>query len=758
MIGDKRATMLLLILCSMIVVIPNIEIVKAEGTIYIRAEGSIEGTDKIQRDGNVYTITDDLFDSIVVEKDDVMIDGAGYQLQGNNSEYGIKLESGRVTIENMKISNFEYGIYVYLTSHNNIIVGNDITGNSRGIYVRGTDNNTLTGNYLADNGDGIYLSGTDNVLKNNQMEDNNYNFGIIPQPHYNDVDTSNTVNGKPIYYWINQHDKIVPLDAGYVILINCTNIKVQNLTLTHNKEGITLVNTKNSEIKNCIFSNHKSGIRTSVCSNINITENIFKENGEGLTIWESTDILVNKNLIENNTQRGIEFFDSIEKNFISDNTITESSVGIEFTASSNNNTITGNTITNCELAILFTTSTYNTLRNNTMLDNKNAFHIEHGHYTDVSREIPYFINDVDTSNTINGNPMYYWIDQQDTTVPSDAGYVILMNCTNITVRHLQKVSTILVAYTNDSLISQNSIENSDIGIKIWRGSNNSIASNYLTGNENGLSIHFSANNNVYWNNISNNNQGISLSGPSGNNIYRNNISNNQNGLYLDWANNNTIYNNNFIDNTRHVYDTTQNVFPWLAPSSNHNWNQTYPIGGNYWSNFTGADIKSGKNQNLTGSDGIIDTPYNLYVNNTDGYPLTDPIIFFDPGIWEWKQYYVNCISNSTLSDFYFNPLEGPFIRFNASGENGTSGFCRVIVPKGLLNSQNGWNVLINEEAVTPTISEDSHNTYLYFTYSHSSKTVEIMGTTTIPEFPSWIILPLTITATLIAVVMRRRYL
>jgi parallel beta-helix repeat protein len=732
----------------MMVAFPNVGIVKAEEPIYIRAHGTVEGTDKIQRVGNIYNFKDNIYDSIIVERENAVIDGSGYLLQGNNTEYGIKIESSGVTIKNMQISRFKYGVYVHWSSNNNAIVNNEISGTSRGIYVRGTDNNTITGNKLSNNGEGIYLSATNSVLKNNQMENNSYNFGIIPQPRYNDVDTTNTVNGKPIYYWINQHDKTVPSDAGYVILINCTKIKVQNLTLTHNKEGLTLVNSNSIEIKNCEVSNHKSGIRTSLCSNINITENIFKENGEGLTIWESTDILVNKNLIENNTQRGIEFFDSKEKNFISDNTITESSVGIEFTASSNNNTITGNTITNCELAILFTTSTYNTLRNNTMLDNKNAFHIEHGHYTDVSREIPYFINDVDTSNTINGNPMYYWIDQQDTTVPSDAGYVILMNCTNITVRHLQKVSTILVAYTNDSLISQNSIENSDIGIKIWRGSNNSIASNYLTGNENGLSIHFSANNNVYWNNISNNNQGISLSGPSGNNIYRNNISNNQNGLYLDWTDNNTIYNNNFIDNTRHVYDTTQNVFPWLAPSSNHNWNQTYPIGGNYWSNFTGADIKSGKNQNLTGSDGIIDTPYNLYVNNTDGYPLTDPIIFFDPGIWEWKQHYVNCISNSTLSDFYFNPLEGPFIRFKATGENGTSGFCRVIVPKGLLNSQNSWNVLINEESVTPTISEDYYSTYLYFTYNHNIKTIKIIGTDAVPEFISWT----TILITLVAVV------
>ena len=29
-----------------------------------------------------------------------------------------------------------------------------------------------------------------------------------------DIDSSNLVDGKPTYYWINQHNKAVPTDAG----------------------------------------------------------------------------------------------------------------------------------------------------------------------------------------------------------------------------------------------------------------------------------------------------------------------------------------------------------------------------------------------------------------------------------------------------------------------------------------------------------------------------------------------------------------
>jgi len=519
--GEQRTALILsLILCFAVVSISEIGTVKAESTIYIRADGSVEGTNKIQRVGNVYSFTDHIYDGIIVMRENVVIDGAGYMLQGVSTEYGIKLESSGVTVKNMKISNFEYGIYVYLTSHNNIISDNYINGNSNGIRVRGTSNNTITGNNVTNNGDGIYLSGTNNMLKNNQMKDNRRNFGIIPHPYFNDIDTSNTVDGKPIYYWINQHDRTVPLDAGCVVLISCTNIVVQNLTLNNNKEGILLVNTKNSEIRNCTLLNNKSGIRIRISSNVNITQNALTDNyGEGASVWESTNILVNENQIVNNAESGVYFFDSKESNIISDNHITGSSVGIYLRASSNNNTISDNTVTNSGQGILFTTSTYNTLRNNRMFDNEQNFCIVHDHYSDPSRELPYLINDIDSSNTVDGKPMYYWINQQDKTVPSDAGYVGLVNCTNITVSNLESnVSCVLVAFTTNSLISQNRIENSDIGINLWRGSNNSIVANYLTGNEFGVGIHFSTSNNVFWNNISNNNQGLGLSGASGNYI------------------------------------------------------------------------------------------------------------------------------------------------------------------------------------------------------------------------------------------------
>ena len=51
------------------------------------------------------------------------------------------------------------------------------------------------------------------------------------------------------------------------------------------------------------------------------------------------------------------------------------------------------------------------------------------------------------------------------------------------------------------------------------------------------------------------------------------------------------------------------------------WDDDYPSGGNYWSDYTGVDEYSGPYQNETGSDGIGDTPYVIDENNQDNYPF-----------------------------------------------------------------------------------------------------------------------------------------
>ena len=172
-----RATIIirLLILSSILVSFPNVKIVRASDIIRIRDDGSVEGPDKIQRDGNVYTLTDNIINqSIVVERFNIVIDGAGHTIQGAGLGRGIEIAnpynatiktSYDVTVTNITIQGFENGIAVFGYWGNiidgMIIAGNNLTNNDIGIRFSSYSsytNNIIIGNHVAANRIGIHIT------------------------------------------------------------------------------------------------------------------------------------------------------------------------------------------------------------------------------------------------------------------------------------------------------------------------------------------------------------------------------------------------------------------------------------------------------------------------------------------------------------------------------------------------------------------------------------------------------------------------
>ena len=316
--------------------------------IYIRSDGSIDpSTSPIKPVGDIYTLTNNILGfTIVPERGNITIDGGGYTLQGNgSSRAGIFLYYGNnITVRNMKIENFYSGVVI--GSENNIVSENIITDTTYGIWIspyitadgpwfKGGDS-SISGNTVKDNTYGITIQeSSKNVLRNNQMSNNEVNFwvdGSLQMANFiHDIDASNTVNGKPIYYWVNERDKTVPSDAGYVALVNSKNITVQGLTLSHNREGVLLISTINSTISRNHITNNVYGIRSYgtyspdiPCSNISIIENKITENSEvGILLWEETNsVNVVRNQITNNHVAGIESF-RLKNSNIMGNKITE---------------------------------------------------------------------------------------------------------------------------------------------------------------------------------------------------------------------------------------------------------------------------------------------------------------------------------------------------------------------------------------------------------------------------------------------------
>jgi len=195
------------------------EVVWASGTIYIKADGSVEGTDKIQRDGDVYTFKDNINEPIVVQRDNVIVDGNGYTLQSTGSGTGFDLSNRKnVTIKKTHISEWYYGILgnassgntiessnftknvqraIFLSnSSDNIIRNNFIINNTRGIFLWQTNTTTVTGNNISNNskdGVSIVYSSLYNTIAENTVSNNSY-AGISLYP----ICTGNTIIGNNI--------------------------------------------------------------------------------------------------------------------------------------------------------------------------------------------------------------------------------------------------------------------------------------------------------------------------------------------------------------------------------------------------------------------------------------------------------------------------------------------------------------------------------------------------------------------------------
>jgi parallel beta-helix repeat protein len=219
-----------------------------------------------------------------------------------------------------------------------------------------------------------------------------------------------------------------------------------------------------------------------------------------------------------------------------------------------------------------------TLRNNLMSGNRYNF--------GVSVD---FIQDIDTSNKIDNKPIIFWVNKQNDQVPTDAAYVAIVDSYSIEARNLQLanngqgIAVVNSAYTQIS--SCNITGNSYCGIALIDSNYNTLSNNTITRNDGA---------------------GIAIVSSTGNSITNNTIQENVISIHLQNSKDNTIHHNNLINNTRQA----------VSQSSTNTWDDGYPSGGNYWSDYSGKD---------SNNDGIGDTPYTIDASNQDKYPLMTPV-------------------------------------------------------------------------------------------------------------------------------------
>ncbi|MBT6774254.1 hypothetical protein HOA91_02685, partial [Candidatus Woesearchaeota archaeon] len=301
----------------------------------------------------------ELPNGISVFTDGVKLECNGATLNGGDSnDAGLKLYFHNGVIENCNVKNYRTGILIGVQGDVEPILSN-------------------------------------NVLKNNKMNNNEYNFAITPGGknsdwYINDIDTSNLVDGKPIYYIVGgQGLEINTLsNAGQVVLVNSQDITIEGLDISNVGPGILLVNTKDSSIiNNNIDVTLWDGITLkhgSVNNEINGNSVMTNEYTTGVMLMESSD---------ENTIVGNEISDSVEaimlhhssKNNVANNIIiggTAGARGIEMYYS-NENTINGNLFEGitCGMSrsapLVFGYSSNNLVFENDIDENKCSFYISH---------------------------------------------------------------------------------------------------------------------------------------------------------------------------------------------------------------------------------------------------------------------------------------------------------------------------------------------------------------------------------------------
>jgi parallel beta-helix repeat protein len=236
----------LLILTSMLTLAFNIKPTKAEwsGTVQIRADGSIDPpTAPIRSDRDVYTFTDNIFGSIIVKRNNIIIDGKKFVLKGTGDGIGFYLEGiFNVTIRNVCINYFGWGICLY-ESLSNTIYGNDVTKNEYGIKLIYSSYNCIFKNHISENSnDGVYLyRSSNNSISENDIVKNKNGIYLYESPN-NSIFMNNVTNHECGIYFMFSNDNIIYKNEishslnGIYFLRSSNNIFHHNFLINNTKQ------------------------------------------------------------------------------------------------------------------------------------------------------------------------------------------------------------------------------------------------------------------------------------------------------------------------------------------------------------------------------------------------------------------------------------------------------------------------------------------------------------------------------------------
>jgi len=624
-----------------------------------------------------------------------------FKIEDATSAAGIKLSNiNYVTISNNCIENNDIGIDINHSSECSIFNNSILSSKSSGIQLISSYSNNLSGNNIIDNVIGI------NIL---QSENNIFSR--------NEISSS---SGAGLYAMESSNNEVSE---------NIFPSNENGIHLRHSSDNWTIYGNEVHETEGTGISLYRSHYAQ-------IIENNIYSNGNGVGLADSDFNFVNNNQFSSNEYDGI-------------------SVG------GANNEILNNYVASNGYNGMSVSGETNKVFNNTILFNQDGI--------DFGGDLNEIINN---NVSLNHNGIVSWVSSSASSnlisrnvIKSNHGYGIVLYSSGD--RQNNTISNNDISFNSRGLLldgdrvrSNNIIEN-DItsndyqGICISSSNFNLVEKNKITTNNIGLEVLDSENNTVSINDLTENGIGIFLSGSSKYNTLSSNIvsSNLDFGICINQSSHlNWIY-NNYFSNTANARDDGYNYWNLYPKVLGINILGGPFLGGNYWNDYLGVD-------NSIDGLGDTNTPYNSNGNiksEGDRLPLVATVSYTHIGDIvdiEGQNHPIHIATNSTIPLGSFVPNETVF-NFNVTN-NGNAGYCSLMIEKYVNGS--AYLIYVDSYEVEYTAASNGTHYFLYFTFSQDFHNILVTTEGSIPwisEFPSWIIFPLFLSATFVAIIIKK---